>query len=123
MKTGMSYIVAGLYEGRKLNSPNDVTIDLQGRLYFSDPRYLGHETIDQPVMGVYRVDPDGSITRIISDAGKPNGVCVSPDQKTLYVVSNENGATGFERLGTADDAKVLVAIVAATQRSYGTDGV
>ena len=38
MKTGMSYIVAGLYEGRKLNSPNDVTIDLQGRRYFSDPR-------------------------------------------------------------------------------------
>ncbi|MDA1049713.1 MAG: SMP-30/gluconolactonase/LRE family protein [Planctomycetota bacterium] len=98
MKTGLSYIVAAMYEGRKLNSPNDVTFDEQGRLYFSDPRYLGHETIDQPVMGVYRVDPDGSIHRIITDAGKPNGVCVSPDQETLYVVSNHNGANGFERL-------------------------
>ena len=118
MKTGLSYIVAGMYEGRKLNSPNDVTIDLKGRLYFSDPRYLGHESIDQPVMGVYRVDTDGSITRIISDAGKPNGVCISPDQKTLYVVSNANGATGFERLGTADDAKGPVAIAAPLRKGH-----
>ncbi|MBI4663669.1 MAG: SMP-30/gluconolactonase/LRE family protein [Verrucomicrobia bacterium] len=98
MKTGMSYIIAGLFEGRPFNAPNDVTIDEKGRLYFSDPRYLGYETIDQPVMAVYRIDPDGSIHRIITDAGKPNGVCVSPDQKTIYVVSNDNGATGFERL-------------------------
>ena len=99
MKTGMSYVIAGLYDGRPFNSCNDVTIDEQGRMYFSDPRYLGHETIDQPVMGVYRIDPDLSIHRIIADAGKPNGVCVSPDQKSLYVVSNDNGATDFQRLG------------------------
>lgn len=104
MQTGMSYIIAAMYDGRKLNSPNDVTIDEQGRIYFSDPRYLGHESLEQPVMGVYRIDLDGSIHRIITDAGKPNGVCVSPDQQTLYVVSNENGATGFERLGNTGDA-------------------
>ncbi|MBM3833387.1 MAG: SMP-30/gluconolactonase/LRE family protein [Verrucomicrobia bacterium] len=98
MKTGMSYIIAGLFEGRPFNAPNDVTIDEKGRIYFSDPRYLGYETIDQPVMAVYRIDLDGSIHRIITDAGKPNGVCVSPDQKSMYVVSNDNGATGFERL-------------------------
>lgn len=98
MRTGMSYILAAMFEGRRFNSPNDVTLDEKGRLYFSDPRYLGNEPIDQPVTGVYRIDRDGSIHRIISDAGKANGVCVSPDQKTLYVVSNENGATGFERL-------------------------
>lgn len=100
MKTGKSYIIAGMFEGRVFNSPNDITIDEKGRIYFSDPRYLGHEPIDQPVMGVYRIDTDGSIHRIITDAGKPNGVAVSPDQKTLYVVSNDNGATGFERLNT-----------------------
>jgi gluconolactonase len=99
MKTGKSYILAGLFEGRPFNAPNDITIDEKGRIYFSDPRYLGHEPIDQPVMAVYRIDPDGGIHRIITDAGKPNGVCVAPDQKTLYVVSNDNGATGFERLG------------------------
>ncbi|MDA1014496.1 MAG: SMP-30/gluconolactonase/LRE family protein [Planctomycetota bacterium] len=103
MQTGMSYIIAGMYRGRRFNAPNDVTIDEKGRLYFSDPRYLGHENIEQPVMAVYRIDPNGSIHRIITDAGKPNGVSVSPDQKTLYVVSNDNGATGFERLDEVDE--------------------
>lgn len=100
MKSGKSYIIAGMFEGRPFNAPNDITIDEKGRIYFSDPRYLGHESIDQPLMAVYRIDTDGSIHRIITDAGKPNGVAVSPDQKTLYVVSNDNGATGFERLNT-----------------------
>jgi len=50
------------------------------------------------VQAVYRIDPDGTIQRIITDVGKPNGVCVSPDQKTLYVVSNDNGCWGMERL-------------------------
>jgi gluconolactonase len=98
MKTGKSYVIAGLYEGRPFNSCNDITIDEKGRIYFSDPRYLGHEPIDQPVMAVYRIDPDGTIERIITDAGKPNGVCVSPDQKTLYVVSNDNGNSGIGRI-------------------------
>lgn len=98
MKTGKSYIIAGLFEGRPFNSPNDITIDARGRIYFSDPRYLGHEPIDQALMAVYRIDLDGSIHRIITDAGKPNGVCISPDQKTLYVVSNDNGATSIDRL-------------------------
>jgi gluconolactonase len=98
MKTGKSIILAAMFEGRPLNSPNDCTIDLKGRIYFSDPRYLGHEPIDQPVQAVYRIDPDGSLHRIITDAGKPNGVAVSPDQKTLYVVSNDNGSTGIGRL-------------------------
>ncbi len=98
MKTGKSFIIAAMFEGRPFNAPNDITIDEKGRIYFSDPRYLGWETIDQPVMGVYRVDTDGTISRIITDGGKPNGVAISPDQKTFYLVSNDNGATGFERL-------------------------
>lgn len=98
LRTGKAEIIAGLFEGRPFNSPNDITIDEKGRIYFSDPRYLGHEPVNQPVMGVYRIDPDRTIHRIITDAGKPNGVAVSPDQKTLYVVSNDNGALGFDRL-------------------------
>ena len=98
MKTGKSYIIAGMYGNRPFNSPNDITIDEKGRIYFSDPRYLGHEPIEQPVQAVYRIDTDGSIHRVITDVGKPNGVVISPDQKTLYVVSNDNGSTGMERL-------------------------
>src|SRR6266850_711048 len=86
MSSGKSVILAGLYEGRPLNSPNDIAIDEQGHIFFSDPRYLGYEPIEQPVMAVYRIDVDGSLHRVITDAGKPNGVAISPDQKTLYVV-------------------------------------
>lgn len=105
MKTGRAWIIAGLYEGKPLNSPNDVTLDERGRIYFSDPRYLGHEPIDQPLPAVYRIDPDGSLARIITDAGKPNGVCVSPDQRTLYVVSNDNGTTAIEQMARGGGAQ------------------
>jgi gluconolactonase len=98
LATGKSVIVAAQFEGRHFNSPNDIAIDLQGRIYFSDPRYLGHEPMEQPVMGVYRIDPDGKVHRIITDAGKPNGVAVSPDQRTLYVVTNDDGLLGFDQL-------------------------
>ncbi len=97
MKSGKSVIIGDFYEGKRFNAPNDISIDLKGRIYFSDPRYVGHEPMDQGVMAVYRIDPDGSIHQIITDAGKPNGVCVSPDQKTLYVVSNDNGNTDIFR--------------------------
>ena len=102
MATGKARIIAALHDGRPLNSPNDITIDEKGRIYFSDPRYAGHEPIDQPLEAVYRIDTDGSLHRIITDAGKANGVCISPDQKTLYVVSNDNGGTAIGRFATAD---------------------
>lgn len=94
MKTGKSEIMAALYNGKPFNSPNDLTIDEQGRIYFTDPRYAGHEPVEQPIFGVYRIDPDGAIHRVVTDAGKPNGIAVSPDQQTLYVISHDNGAMG-----------------------------
>ena len=94
MKTGKSEIIAALYNGKPFNSPNDLTIDEQGRIYFTDPRYAGHEPIEQPILGVYRIDPDGTVHRVVTDAGKPNGIAVSPDQQTLYVISHDNGAMG-----------------------------
>lgn len=87
MATGKSVIIAGLYNGRSFNAPNDLAIDEVGRIYFTDPRYMGHEPVEQPFMGVYRIDPDGSVSLIITDAGTPNGILVSPDQRTLYVAS------------------------------------
>jgi gluconolactonase len=103
--TGKSVIVAGLFEGKPFNSPNDIAIDSRGRIYFSDPRYLGHEPMEQPVMAVYRVDPDGRVHRIITDANKPNGVAISPDQKTLYVVTNDDGLMGFDRMPKGTPAR------------------
>lgn len=94
MKTGRSEILADLFNGRHFNAPNDLTIDGEGNIYFTDPRYLGHEPIEQPVQGVYRIDPNGSVSLVIADAGKPNGILVSPDQRTLYVASLDYGTFG-----------------------------
>jgi gluconolactonase len=107
MASGKSYILSGLYDGKPYNALNDVSIDEQGRIYFSDPRYLGHEPIFQPGYAVYRLDPDGTVERIVTDGGKTNGVLVSPDQQTLYVVSNDDGWFDFMRLkeGEAAPAK------------------
>jgi gluconolactonase len=94
MTTGKSIILAGLFDGKPFNSPNDLTIDTSGRIYFTDPRYIGHEPVEQPVQGVYRIDVDASVHLVIADAGKPNGIAISPDQKTLYVACHDNGALG-----------------------------
>lgn len=87
MTSGKSSILAGLFNGRPLNSPNDLVIDQQRRIYFTDPRYYGHESIEQPIAGVYRIDPGGAAQLVIADAGKPNGITISPDQRTLYISS------------------------------------
>ena len=71
-----------------LENPVGFGLDEKGRIYFSDPRYLGHEPIDQPIQAVYRVDTDGTIHRIITDAGKPNGVAVSPDHRRTRVATH-----------------------------------
>ena len=94
MRTGRATALAVGFNGRAFNSPNDLTIDERGRVWFTDPRYSGPESIEQPVQGVYRIDPDGTVSLVIADAGKPNGIAISPDQKTLYVASSDNGSMG-----------------------------
>ncbi len=84
-KDGKVVVLADRWMGKKLNSPNDVTIDKKGRIYFSDPRYVGDEAREIDSECVYRIDPDGSLTQLITDMEKPNGVILSPDMKTLYV--------------------------------------
>lgn len=80
--------LADRFEGRRFNSPNDVAIDARGRVYVSDPRYLGDEPREMAEEGVYRIDPDGSVARLETSAKKPNGLAVSPDGKRLYVADS-----------------------------------
>lgn len=98
MQSGQSYVLTGLYDHKPYNALNDLTIDEQGRIYFTDPRYIGHEPIFQDGFAAYRLDPDASVTRIATNCGKCNGILISPDQKTLYIVSNDNGWFEFQNL-------------------------
>jgi gluconolactonase len=73
------------YDGKPLNSPNDLALDGHGGLYFTDPRYGGDAKIEQSCMGVYYVDANGKTTRVIEDRARPNGILVSNDHKMLLV--------------------------------------
>lgn len=94
---GRITVLADSYRGKRLNSPNDVTIDAQGRVYFTDPRYGDRSDMELDHESVYRVDPDGTLTRIITDVDRPNGLAISPDQKTLYIVDDNNSTPGVPR--------------------------
>lgn len=84
------------WQGKRFNSPNDLTLDGKGRVYFSDPRYVGDEKRELDHESVYRVDPDGTVARVTADTVKPNGLVISPDGKTLYL-SDHNGSPGGQR--------------------------
>jgi len=86
----------GLYEGKHINAPNDLWIAPNGGIYFSDPYYHrswwpeGHTEI-QDVRGVYYLDPEGGIQRVIDDFKQPNGLIGTPDGKILYVADINDG--------------------------------
>lgn len=87
-KDGKIVVLADNYQGKKLNSPNDITIDGKGRIYFTDPRYSKREELELDKEAVYRIDPDGKLTRIIDSLTRPNGIAVTADGKTLYIADN-----------------------------------
>lgn len=87
---GQPRTLAENFEGIHLNGPNDLWIAPNGGIYFSDPYYhrnyweVGHKEL-QPVRGVYYLNPDGKVIRVIEDYKQPNGLIGTPDGKTLYV--------------------------------------
>ncbi len=93
LRTGQLEILTDNYRREPYSAPNDVTLDGQGRIYFTDAGPVG-----QPDGGLYRIDPDGSVTRLLSSPAieRPNGVMVSPDDKTLYLVES-NRVTELDR--------------------------
>jgi gluconolactonase len=91
VKTGRREVIADRYMGKRFNACNDLCIDEKGRIYFTDPRYLGTEPRELEHRAVYRIDNDGSVNEVTHDVEKPNGIAISPDQKTLYVADHNNG--------------------------------
>jgi len=87
-RDGTIRALADRYEDKRFNSPNDVAVDRQGRVYVSDPRYVGKEPRELDFEGVFLINLDGSVIRLITTANKPNGLALSPDGKTLYVSDN-----------------------------------
>src|SRR5262249_57387685 len=74
--------LADRYQGKRFHSPNDVAVDRRGRVYVSDPRYVGGEPRELDFEAVFRVDPDGTVERLETTVTKPNGVAGRPDGQT-----------------------------------------
>jgi gluconolactonase len=91
LKTKARTVLADRYMGKRFNAPNDLVIDRLGRVYFSDPKYLGDEPRELEHRAVYRIDTDGTVVEVTHDVEKPNGLALSPDGKTLYVADHNNG--------------------------------
>ena len=83
---GVMHTVADRYQGKRLNSPNDVVIHSNGGIYFTDPAY-GIEPMESELnfQGVFRINIDMSVELLLSDFKAPNGLAFSPDESTLYV--------------------------------------
>ncbi|MGC3966646.1 MAG: SMP-30/gluconolactonase/LRE family protein [Pirellulales bacterium] len=78
--------IADKYEGKRFNAPNDLVIDAGGGVYFTDPHFRAPTPLPQGVTAVYYATADGKVTRLVDDLKAPNGVILSPDEKTLYVI-------------------------------------
>ena len=133
---GGTTVLAEGYDGMRFNSPNDLTMDSKGRIYFSDPRYGSrsgmemHDHAGRLVEGVYRIDAPGQVVRAIAhEVDRPNGLLVSPDDRYLYVADNNNAVGGARRLWRfplVEDGSVVPAgrtLVFDWQDGRGPDGL
>jgi gluconolactonase len=101
---GTITVLAAAYQGKRLNAPNDIVVRADGAVYFTDPIFLGP---DEPLLapsymaldscGVFRIAPDGGLTRVTTELSRPNGLAFSPDESRLYVVdSADNTVSAFD---------------------------
>ncbi len=97
--------LVGKFNGKQLNSPNDVELDNIGGFYFTDPRYGDRENMEMEVEGVYYVDRKQKLTRVIDDLVRPNGLIMSPDFSILYVAdAGANKTYRYDVKGPGDIA-------------------
>jgi sugar lactone lactonase YvrE len=85
-RDGIVEPIATHFEGKRLNSPNDIVVRSDGRIFFTDPPYgVTDETRELPYNGVFTIATDSTITLLATDFEKPNGLAFSLDERTLYI--------------------------------------
>jgi gluconolactonase len=120
--------LADAWDGRRLNSPNDLVERADGSIWFTDPSYgirsdyEGHQgESETDGCHVYRIDTDGSMTRVADDFGQPNGLAFSADERELYVVDSERNHV--RRFDVTADGSLAGGEVLVTADTGGYDGV
>jgi sugar lactone lactonase YvrE len=123
---GQLTVLAESYEGKRLNSPNDIVAHSDGTIFFTDPPYgiPQGEKQELTFQGVYKISPDGKLTLLADDFERPNGVALSPDERTLYVDDTARAhvrAFHIERDGSISNGRVLAEL--KSDRKGGPDGM
>ncbi|HEX5470647.1 MAG TPA: SMP-30/gluconolactonase/LRE family protein [Lacipirellulaceae bacterium] len=125
--------LADRYQGKRFNSPNDVIVDSRGAIYFTDPPYGLEKGLDDPkrelsFYGVYRIAPDGKLKLLTADLERPNGIALSPDEKTLYVSNSDEKrqvimAYPLNADGTLSRGRVFFDATAVAAKPGACDGL
>jgi sugar lactone lactonase YvrE/beta-glucanase (GH16 family) len=120
-------ILAESYNGKRFNAPNDLVIDRHGGIYFTDPEYGRDIQKPQGTFAVYYIRAPGKVTRIIESLPRPNGILLSTDERTLYVVpSHSSQVRAYPILapGKIGPERVFCELKQAQGRSHtGGDGL
>jgi gluconolactonase len=101
LKTGHVEVLTDRFEGKRYNSPNDVVVDVLGRIWFTDPFYGDDRgMLELDAEAVYRIDRDGRVTRAVSQPQieRPNGLAITPDSRTLYVIDSHTRPGGNRKV-------------------------
>lgn len=90
LETGTVEVLTDRYQGRRFNAPNDIAACSNGRIFFTDPCYGDRATMELHHDSVYRIDPDGAVACVLTQPAiqRPNGIALSPDERTLYLVDS-----------------------------------
>ena len=124
---GTVSVLAERYQGKRLNSPNDVVVRSDGAIFFTDPPYgVKEEERQLDIQGVYRISPDGKeLTLVVKDFIKPNGLAFTPDEKILYVNDTEGGhicAFDVAADGTLGNGRVFAKVPSPDGMKVDTEG-
>jgi gluconolactonase len=128
LATRRKTFLAGRYRDRRFNSPNDLVLASDGSIWFTDPPY-GLEGLnasplkEQPVNGVYRLRPDGSVQLVEAEMSFPNGIILSPDERTLYVANSDPEHAVIMAFGLDPDGRIVSRRVFADMTALAKAGL
>ncbi|MBD2354365.1 SMP-30/gluconolactonase/LRE family protein [Tolypothrix sp. FACHB-123] len=118
--------LAERYQGKRLNSPNDVVVKSDGSIYFTDPPYgINKEKEELGFYGIYRLSSDGNLTLLTKEMIRPNGLAFSPDEKKLYVSDSEKKHIQVFQVnsdGTLSNGQIFAELVSPKAKSV-PDGI